>query len=303
MTDANPDETTRELFAYGLLLTTMFIWASAFAGLEFVLAEIGSHTLTTARLAIAALGLAGAGVAMRIPLPEWRDLPMIGAIGLLGFTFYHSLLNFGLSYADVSAGQGSFVVSTIPIWTAVLAWLYLGERVTVRTWIGLALGLGGVGYMSLDPDALTISTGSFVIVGAAMSAAGNIVLQKRLLDRYRALHLSIYVTIAGALPMLLYLPWAWEGLASLGWGRWAVTIYLGLGPIALGYFLNAVSLSILDANRTSQFLLLIPPIATVIAWWTLGEIPSDQLYVGGPLVLVGVLLGQLDRMQQGEGEE
>lgn len=290
-----PETDDRRGLAYGLLLATMTIWASAFPGIKFVLRQIDPYALAMLRLMFASTALGIAAWWMEAPLPKKRDVPALFATGFLGFAAYHSLLNFGLSFDDVSAGQGSFIISTVPIWTTLLAWQFLREVITLRTWLALALGLGGVGLISLDPDSLALSLGSPIILVAAMSAASNIVIQKQLLERYSALHVSIYATILGTIPLLAFLPFSIEDIAALDAAGWSVVAYLGLVPIALGYFLNATALSILPANRTSQFLLLIPPMATLIAWLTLGEIPSTQLYIGGPMILGGVLLGQLER--------
>ena len=290
---AAPD--ARVGLAYAILGTVVLIWGSAFAGLKFVLAEIDPYTLTALRLEIASAALLAAAGVMRIPLPDARDLPWIVGTGLLGFSFYHMSLNFGLSFPGVGAGQSSFIISTTPIWTTMLAWRFLGEQITYKTWLGLAFGLTGIGWMSLDPSELTISVGSFVVLFAALCNASQIALQKKLLERYPPLHLAIYLTLIGSVPFIAALPWLVGDGLSMSATAWAVTLYLGVVPIAVGYFANAVVLSIIDASRMSQAILLIPPVATLIAWLTLGETPSTQLYIGGPLILVGVLLGQLDR--------
>lgn len=282
-------------FAYLLLLTTIVAWASAFSALKFVLVEIDPYALTTLRLLIAASTVAVTAVLFGVPLPEKRDAPWIVATGLLGFTIYHMSLNFGLSFDDVGAGQGSFIISTTPIWTTLIAWRFLEEHAGYRTWIGLSLGLTGVGWMSLDPEQLSLSVGSLIVLFAALCNACQIVLQKRLLERYRPFHLAIYLTFIGSLPMVGYLPWIIDSATGMSGSAWAATLYLGIVPVPLGYFANAIVLSIIDASRMSQALLLIPPLATLVAWLTLAEVPSTQLYIGGPLILLGVLLGQLDR--------
>ena len=289
------NEPTNPKTAYLTLTSTILLWGSAFSGLKFVLGQIDPYTLSALRLLVAAGGLALAAVVFDVPMPEREDWPQIGVTGLVAFACYHLALNFGMSFPAVSAGQASFIISTTPIWTAILAWRFLDERTTWRTWLGLTLGLGGIGYMSLDLQQLTISPGLLVVLLAALFNAVNLVLQKDLLDRYRGLHVAIYLTIVGSLPMLLYLPWAWGPAGGLDATTWLVVLYLGLGPIALGYFLNTITLSILDASRMSQAILLVPPVATLIAWLALGEAPSTQLFVGGPLILIGVLLGQMDR--------
>ncbi|QDG51281.1 DMT family transporter [Persicimonas caeni] len=282
--------------AYALLIVTMIIWASAFAGLRFVLRELDAFTLTVLRMLIATGALVAMGLIFKTPLPEKRDLPEILGAGFLGFTLYHLALNYGLEF--VTAGQGSFIIATIPIWTSILAARFLGERVTIKTWLGMGLGLLGVAYMSLEPGKMSISGGSFIVLFSALCAGGNMVLQKRLLSRYRALDVSVYATVVGTVPLLFLLPSGIDAIAELSTTGWLVTAYLGIVPIAIGYYLSTLAMNALPANRTAQMLLLVPPIAAVIAWLTIGEEPGTKLVVGGPIILAGVLLGNLERKRK-----
>ncbi len=276
--------------AYGILLFTMVIWASAFAGLRFVLRQIDPMTMTALRLYAAATVFLLVAVILRIPLPQRKDWPSMLAAAVLGFTAYHYLLNLGTE--TITAGQASFIIATIPIWTAMLAWRFLGERLTVSNWLGLLLGLAGVGIMSVDPSRLSIGLGSWLVLGAALCAAGNLVITKDLLVRYRALDIAVYAGIIGALPYLLHLPWTWPASAGLDLSGWLVLLYLGIIPVGLGYWLSSIALAALPASRVAQMLLLIPPMAAMIAWITIGEPPSKMLFVGGPLIIVGVILGR-----------
>lgn len=282
--------------AYVLLIITMIIWASAFAGLRFVLRELDAVTLTVLRMLFATGALVGVGLLLKTPLPEKRDLPDVLATGVMGFTLYHLALNYGLKF--ITAGQGAFIIATIPIWTSILAARFLDEKVTAKTWAGMALGLAGVGYMSLEPGKMSISGGSFIVLFSALCAGGNMVVQKRLLRRYRALDVSVYATVVGTVPLLIFLPGGWDAIGQLSTTGWLVTAYLGVVPIALGYFLSAVAMAALPASRTAQMLLLVPPIAAVIAWLTIGEEPGTKLWVGGPMILLGVLLGNLERRRK-----
>lgn len=283
----------RLALAYVLLFATMAIWGSAFAGIRYTLREISPLTLTAARLAIAGVLMLAVGVARRTPLPARGDRLQVIAAALLGFTIYHLLLNVGADY--ISAGQASFIVATTPIWTAVLASQFLGERVSLQAWVGLLISMAGMAYMSLGAGDLSVGVGSLLVLVSALCAAGNVVLSKSLLSRYRPLDFSIYTTVIGAIPLLVYGPWAVPELAAMSPLAWVVLLYLGAVPIALGYWLSNVALSILPASRTSQMLLLVPPMAAVIAWLFIDEAPDERLLVGGPLILVGVLLGNVRR--------
>lgn len=275
--------------AYGLLLITMVIWASAFAGLRRVLQETDALSLTTARMLIAALSLVIAGALAGVKMPRREDLSLITVAGLSGFTLYHAALNLGLEH--VTAGQASFIAATTPLWTAVLAWKYLGERLTGAGLLGLVLSVAGVGYLSLEQGDVAFEGGALLVLSAAVAAAVNLAIQKRLLERYNPLEVSVHVTAFGALPFLFYLPFCVDALGGLSHEAWGVTLWLGVGPIGLGYVLSTIALKLLPATRSAQMMLLMPPIAALIAWLWIGEQPQLRLLIGGAMILAGVSLG------------
>lgn len=292
-TTPNRPTATQRAVAYVLLLITMVIWASAFAGLRRVLQEVDALTLTTARMVFAGGAMALFGLFMRIGLPTRRDLPAVIAAGLTGHAFYHLALNFGL--ATITAGLASFIIATIPIWTALFARKFLGERLSKMGMIGLLVSFLGVCMLSVDLSGATFSTGAILVLAASLCAAVNMTLQKRLLERYSALDLSIHVTAFGTLPFLFYIPFCVGSLTGMSPEAWGITLYLGVGPICLGGVLSMFALRVLSTSRAAQMMLLVPPIASLIAWLWLGEIPKDEVFWGGGLILLGVFLGGINR--------
>ncbi len=278
--------------AYALMMFTIVIWASAFAGLRYVLRQVDSMTMTALRLFIAAGFMIAVLVVMNTRVPDREDWPKLLAASLFGFSIYHYLLNVGTE--TITAGQASFVISTIPIWAALLAWRFLDERLTLKNWGGMLLAVVGVGLMSLDFSTgdTNLRIGTWFVLAAAMCAGANIVICKDLLKRYRAIEVAAYGAIIGALPFLLHIPWTVSASANLEISGWLVLAYLGIIPIGLGYWLSSIALAALPANHVAQLLLLIPPVAAIIAWLTIAEAPPQMLFVGGPLILVGVFLGR-----------
>ena len=272
--------------AYGLMFFTVFIWASSFAGIRYMLDRMDAVPFTALRLTIGCAAMLVGALLARIELPRREHLRKVVIAGFFGFTGYHLALNFGA--ARVTAGQAAFVTATIPVWTAFAAWRVLGEQVSGRHWIGLLVSIVGIGVMSLEPSDVDVPIGSVLVLLAALFAAANIVIQKGLIGEYRPFDLTTHVAVIGSLPLILWLPTQTSTLAELDTTAWIVVLYLGVGPIALGYWLSTIALKALPAYRTSQFLLLIPPIAAVIAWIALGEVPTARMLFGGVIVLAGV---------------
>lgn len=285
-----PSKLLRAL-AYALLLVTMVIWASAFVGIRRVLQETDAFSLTTARMLIAAASMLALGAIARVKLPSMKDTPLIAAAGFCGFALYNVALNIGMT--DVPAGQASLLTATTPLWTSLLAWKFLRERPGLFGIIGLLASVCGVGYLSMGAGDLSLQLGSLLVLLAAFAAAVNLILQKRLLERYSPLELSVFVTISGASPFLLYLPYCAEELTQMSTHAKWVTLYLGVGPIGLGYILSTIALKVLSAGRSAQMVLLVPPITALIAWAWLGEQLDAKVIGGGLLILAGVLVGGL----------
>lgn len=281
----------RNLLAYILLILTMVMWASAFSGIRYMLDFMTPMSFTVLRMVIASATMLVVGLLRGVKLPERRDLKYVVSAGILGFSGYHLLLNLGATH--ISAGQASFIIATTPIWTAVLAAKFLRETITMRIAGGLAISLLGVSIISLSGAGVSVSVGVLFVLLAALCDAIYTILSKGLLERYRAIDFAVYSTLIGCLPMFAYLPWAWPEVAALNAKAWMVVIYLGVVPVSLGYWLSNVALSILPATRATQMMLLVPAIAAVIAWLVLGEQPGMQMLIGGPLILLGVLVGNV----------
>lgn len=281
----------RNLLAYILLILTMVMWASAFSGIRYMLDFMTPMSFTVLRMVIASATMLVVGLLRGVKLPERRDLKYVVSAGILGFSGYHLLLNLGATH--ISAGQASFIIATTPIWTAVLAAKFLRETITMRIAGGLAISLLGVSIISLSGAGVSVSVGVLFVLLAALCDAIYTILSKGLLERYRAIDFAVYSTLIGCLPMFVYLPWAWPEVAALNTNAWLVVIYLGVVPVSLGYWLSNVALSILPATRATQMMLLVPAIAAVIAWLVLGEQPGMQMLIGGPLILLGVLVGNV----------
>ena len=104
--------------------------------------------LTRMLVVSAAVGLYAAASGMR--LPETRDVPAVAAAGFFAFALYNVALNHG--QLTVSAGAASLIVASIPLFTSLLAVVFLGEHLGLRGWSGLAVGFCGVALITLGEE-------------------------------------------------------------------------------------------------------------------------------------------------------
>jgi drug/metabolite transporter (DMT)-like permease len=283
---APPHRRADAVTAIGL---TVLLWASAFPGIRAGLAGFSPGELAALRFAVASAALVVYAAATRMRLPPRRDWPRIALAGAIGIAGYNIALNLGET--TVSAGAASFIVNTVPVFTAFLAIGWLGERLTRYGWTGIAVSFAGVTIIALaDAGGLRFSWGALFVLAAAVCQALYFVLQKSLLQRYGALPLTTWVVWTGTLFLLPWLPGSLEATVSAPNSAVLAAVYLGLLPGAVAYIAWSYALARYPTSRAATFLYLVPPVATLIAVIWLGERPSAAALVGGALTLGGVIL-------------
>ncbi len=265
--------------AWAAAALTVVLWASAFAAIRAALEGFSAVELSVVRLAVASLALAAVAPFMGLRRPRARDLPALVACGATGMAAYQLLLNAG--ERSVTAGTASLLVSTGPIFVALLASAALHERIEP---IGLAIGFTGALIIALGQDGgLSLSAGALIVLAAALSQAAFFVLQKPLLNRYTPFEVTAYAMWSGT---LLLLPLG--GVPHAGLEPWIAVAILGLGSSAVGFFAWAYACARLPVARVSASLYAVPVVAIAVAFVWLGELPTVASIAGGGVCLLGV---------------
>ncbi len=279
---------------------TVFVWAAAFPAIKIALREIDAVPLAAIRYSLAA-GLAVAWLAWKHPRRmQSGDLLLCAACGVIG-SGYSVLLNLGQQ--TVSAGAASFLIKTESLWMAVLAVLFLKERFSILAWAGTALCIVGVGLIaSAQPGGTALNAGATFILAAACCTAISFTLQRRLVARYGALHVAAIFSLSAALTLSA---WMSEAVAQLQAGS-AVTfgwvVFLGIFPTTIGLICWAYALGYFGVARAGNFLYLVAPLATVMAWLVAAEAPRITTIAGGLLILSGVVVVNTRKRRQAVGE-
>jgi drug/metabolite transporter (DMT)-like permease len=276
------------------IAVTVVAWASAFPAIRAGLHSFGPIELGALRFAIAAVPAALYLAVTRPALPKGAEIWRFAFGGVVFVALYTVLLNFG--ELTVSAGAASFIINVSPIITAVLALLMLRERFPLLAWIGTFVSFGGVGLIALgEGDGLSLNYGALMILGGAFCTAFTNVVQKPLFKTHKALTVSAWNMVIGALCLVPALPTGIEqAFAASSEGLFAA-IYLGIVPSLIAYASWAIVLSRLPAARATNFLYCVPPVATLMGFLWLGEMPGLLGMIGGALALGGVLIVNLKR--------
>jgi drug/metabolite transporter (DMT)-like permease len=279
----------KALFA---LAVAVLLWGSAPVGIRVGLKGYAPAQLTLLRFGIGSIALTAYGLFAGMHLPARGSLLKLVLAGATGITFYNVVLNYGL--LTVSAGTASFLIASTPVWTALLAIVVLGERLSMRGWAGIFVSFVGIGLIANERGhGLHFSSGAIIIVVGAVSYAVYMILQKQLLAHYEALDFTCYSFWAGT---LLTIPLGRGLVAAMRTApadaTWAV-IYLGLFPAALANVAWAYAMAHAPASRVSSFLYLMPVATVLIAGAWLHEVPTALTLVGGALALAGVCMVNL----------
>jgi drug/metabolite transporter (DMT)-like permease len=273
---------------------TVVAWASAFPAIRAGLAAFAPLELGALRFAIAAVPAAIFLLVARPPLPALKEVWRFATGGLVFVAIYTALLNYG--ELTVSAGAASFIINVSPIMTAGFAMIVLGERFSALAWAGTFLSFAGIGIIALgEGQGLSFDRGALLILGAAVCTATNTIVQKPLFARHKPLTVSAWNMVFGALCLSPALFSALTQASVASTEGLMAAIYLGIVPGLVAYASWAVALSRLPASRASNFLYCVPPVATLIGFLWLGEIPTSLGILGGALALGGVAIVNLRR--------
>ena len=263
-------------------------WSSAYASIAYALSAFTPGELAFGRLLFAS------GVFLlylrwrRIALPPPAAWPPLLGLGVIGLGVYHLCLN--LAETRVASGTAALLIALLPAATAATSALWLRERLSVRTLVGLAVALGGVVLVVADRGGVQFQPRALLVLVSVLAAAVYFTGQKSWMRRYGAEAVTAVALLGGTLaaaPFGLALP---RALAAAPLPRLAALLWLALAPTFLGYLTWNLAIHRSSATQVSSFIYCSSPLAVLIGWLWLGERPGVLTLAGGAVVIGGVIL-------------
>ena len=267
----------------------LLFWAAAFAGIRAGLKGYGPGELALLRFATASATLGVIALITRMRPPDRGDLPLIALAGFTGITVYHVALNFGEQ--SVEAGAAAVLISTSPVFTAILSTWFLHEHLTGWGWLGVFIAFAGAVVIAFGQgQGVSFNADALLVLLAAISTSVYFILSKPPLRRYTALEFTAYTIWAGTIPMLVFAPSLMRQIPDAPPSSTLAALFLGVFPGALAYVMWAYALSRMRASTLTMFLYFQPVNAAIIAWIWLGEVPAWLTVIGGAISIAGVVL-------------
>jgi drug/metabolite transporter (DMT)-like permease len=268
------------------------LWSFAFVAGKIGVTGCPPLILLAARFSLAGIlilgisALRGEGRSL-----SWRDAGVFAILGVANNALYLGLGYTGLQ--TVSAGLGALIVSANPVFTAVLAALFLGEALTWRKVAGLLLGVAGVGFIvwhriSVGTDSLNGIL--FILASLASIVVGTILF--KVLAPKGSLWIGNGMQNLAAGLALLPIAFTQSDVGDIvpSTRLLGAFAFLVLGGSVLAYLLWFHLLKVCGATAASAYHFLMPPLGMLFAWIVLGEHVETRDLLGIVPVALGIYL-------------
>ncbi len=275
----------------------VLLWSTGIIGAIFCLPYAEPFTLLLLRFGLASLLLIGLALVLRAP---WPRTPMavfhIIVAGLLLHAVYIGGVFVAISLG-MPAGVTALIVGTQPVLTALFAPALLKERIVARQWLGLLLGLIGVGLVVGEKLVATSSAvhaittaGMLAAVLALLGTTFGTLYQRRFCTEMSLTSGSAIQYIATSVVMLvaavsfetMRVHWSLPLIAILAW----MVLALSLGAILLLFRLIRQN----AASRVASLFYLVPPLTAIEAYFLFDERLGALALAGMALAMLGVAL-------------
>jgi drug/metabolite transporter (DMT)-like permease len=271
-----------------VLACLTIVWGFNWTAMKVAIADIAPFTFRTLCLGLGSgvlfAFLRAGGQPLAIPRDQWKRLALLAFFNI---TLWNVLVVFGL--AQLPSGRAAILAYTMPAWAIPLSVLLLGERLTARKVLGLALGMAGMALLVWDEFQRIQGAprGALLVLGAAFAWAIGTLLQKKYPVRAPVAAYTAWLMLLGGVPIYIgalvfedfskladvslnsALGAAYNVLLAFAWAHWA---WIKLA--------TSVSVTVFSLS-----MLVIPVVGVFSGMLFLGEHPGWQEYTALAFVL------------------
>lgn len=282
--------------AYVSVLLAMLIWSCSFLFTQEALRSFSPVTAVTLRMSLASLFLGLYGMATRqLQMIKRADVWLFLITGFAQPYCYFLCEAFGLTM--VSATIASVILSTIPLFSPIFAWLIVRERVSVMNIVGIALSLVGVFLIVFEKQEMSVSPlGVILLCISVLAAIIYSSLLRRVPGTYSNVSIVFYVHLSSLMffyPTFLMFDIKHIGEKPILLSSVICIIVLALFASMLGYILFCKSVRIIGVTKANAFCNIMPGVTALAVWIIFGEVLPVIKWIGIIIVIAGLFISQM----------
>lgn len=266
------------------------VWGASFIFMRIASPELGPLAMTWLRVAMAALFLLPV-LAAKNGISElknhWRPLLLVGAVNtVIPFT-----LN-GYSTLHLAGGFVAIINATSPLWGALIAWLWLSERLKASQAAGLAIGFAGVVVLVSNRLGGSLGGAEFGILaslGASLMYGIAANYTRKYLTGANPLAIAAGSQLAATLMLTPFAIATWPA-ASVSIATWIAVSVMGVVSTGFAYMLYFRLIASVGASTALTVTYLIPAFAVLWGALLIGEVLTLRMAAGCAVILAGTAL-------------
>ncbi len=287
------------------LVGVALIWGINIPIMKNGLDEVDSLVFNAVRLTVSAAVLAVFALRERrngiLPQPGLSKRKVV-TYGIIVSGLYQ--LCFLLGISRTTSGNTALIIATVPMWTALIARIFLSEKLLKLAWCGLSLALVGTVVVALQKNDVSAGQehliGNIFVLSAALMWSIGTVYSRPLLKKISPMQLSATGVVL-ALPLhLLVAGWRFSDSVDvlMSVRVWSIILYAGVLSSGLALPMWNFGVRHAGAAHASIIQNLIPVIAIIAAWMTRGETVTVGQMLGGSLILGGLVIMRSARRKE-----
>jgi len=277
------------------IILLALLWSPAFIFMKVAVQEIPPFTLAAGRVLLAAVALTVVMWQQKLRFPRFGAIwGRFAVLGLFLNVLPYILISWGEQYVD--SGLAALLIGTDPLFTMVIAHFFIADdRLTPTKMLGVVVGFAGLGLLAAPQfmDGMSATFGGIVAVAlAAISYSVGGIYAKMYQPKTKPL-VTTSAQLWVATLLLLPISLMWERPFTLPMpSMTAITAVIALAIIctALTSVIYLWRLRFTKVTQLTMIAYLVPIFGLILGIVVLGERPSWHAYLGGALILVGVMI-------------
>ena len=283
------------LSAYLAIIFAMSVWACSFLFTQEALKSFNPITVVTIRMSLATLILGLVGIVTgQLHKIDKADIPLFLIAGFSQPFCYFICEAYGLTM--VSATIASVILSTIPLFAPLFAWLLVKEKVLWNNVLGIVISLCGVLMLVIKNDEMKVSAlGILLLFIAVITAIVYSVCLKKIPSHYSNISIVFYVHAVSLLffiPTFLIFDLKHFGEREILFSSIMSIIILAVVASVISYICFCYVVRIIGVTKANAFCNIMPAITALAVWIFFGESISLLKWIGIFVVIIGLFICQ-----------